>query len=184
METGSGAGPVDVHQVSVAFWLKLSGRSFGESLVLQPLPPIWCFNWPWWYSDFEFNNFYFVSLFPSKSSKGDASPPAQDTPFFTVAPQKGKDAAPKGARKARIRARTRVAIKARVKGKVMIGKGGVDRTRSWGGSSIFSLSCIFGMLLLSLAAIYCACSFFRGTFSSQKKCLFLAPWKISGMINI
>ena len=31
---------------------------------------------------------------------------------------------------------------------------------------------------------YCACSFFRGTFSSQKKCLFLAPWKISGMINI
>ena len=35
---------------------------------------------------------------------------------------------PKGARMARIRARTRVAIKARVKGKVMIGK--VDRTRS------------------------------------------------------
>ena len=31
---------------------------------------------------------------------------------------------------------------------------------------------------------HCACSFFRGTFSSQKKCLFLAPWKISGMINI
>ena len=31
---------------------------------------------------------------------------------------------------------------------------------------------------------FCACSFFRGTFSSQKKCLFLAPWKISGMINI
>ena len=31
---------------------------------------------------------------------------------------------------------------------------------------------------------YCACSFFRGTFSSQKKCLFLAPWKISGMRNI
>jgi len=35
---------------------------------------------------------------------------------------------PKGATKARIRARTRVAIKARVKGRVMIGK--VDRTRS------------------------------------------------------
>ena len=34
----------------------------------------------------------------------------------------------KGARKVRIRARTRVAIKARVKGKVMIGK--VDRSRS------------------------------------------------------
>ena len=32
--------------------------------------------------------------------------------------------------------------------------------------------------------VYCACSFFRSTFSSQKKCLFLAPWKISGMINI
>ena len=27
-------------------------------------------------------------------------------------------------------------------------------------------------------------AFFRGTFSSQKKCLFLAPWKISGMVNI
>ena len=35
-----------------------------------------------------------------------------------------------------------------------------------------------------IGAEYCACSFFRGTFSSQKKCLFLAPWKISGMINI
>ena len=35
-----------------------------------------------------------------------------------------------------------------------------------------------------LTLAFCACSFFRGTFSSQKKCLFLAPWKISGMINI
>ena len=33
---------------------------------------------------------------PSKSSKGVASPPAPDTLFFTIAPQKGKDAAPKG----------------------------------------------------------------------------------------
>jgi len=36
---------------------------------------------------------------PSKSSKGDVSPPAQDPPFFTVAPQKGKDAVPKGGKK-------------------------------------------------------------------------------------
>ena len=35
---------------------------------------------------------------PSKSSKGVASPAAPDTPFFTIAPQKGKDAAPKGER--------------------------------------------------------------------------------------
>ena len=38
--------------------------------------------------------------------------------------------------------------------------------------------------LVDFHTVYCACSFFRGTFSSQKKCLFLAPWKISGMINI
>ena len=56
---------------------------------------------------------------PSKSSKGVASSPAPDTPFFSIALQKGKDAAPKGATKAKIRARTRVAIKARLKGKVM-----------------------------------------------------------------
>ena len=36
---------------------------------------------------------------PSKSSKGDASSLIQDIPFFTVAPQKGKDAAPKGGKK-------------------------------------------------------------------------------------
>ena len=53
---------------------------------------------------------------PAKGSKGDDSTP-QDIPFFTVAPQKGKDAAFKGARKARIRARTKVAIKAKGKGK-------------------------------------------------------------------
>ena len=33
---------------------------------------------------------------PSKSSKGDTSPPVHDTPFFTVAPQKGKDGGNKG----------------------------------------------------------------------------------------
>ena len=32
--------------------------------------------------------------------------------------------------------------------------------------------------------LYCACIFFRGTFSSEKRCLFLALWKISRMINI
>ena len=36
---------------------------------------------------------------PSTSSKGDAPTLAPDTPFFTVAPQKGKDAAPKGGKK-------------------------------------------------------------------------------------
>ena len=65
---------------------------------------------------------------PSKSSKGAAPPPAQDTPFFMVSPQKGKDVAPKGATKASTRARRRAAIKARVKGKVRIRK--VDCTRS------------------------------------------------------
>ena len=60
--------------------------------------------------------------------RGDASIPAQDTFFFTIAPQKGKDAPLKEGNKARIRARTRMAIKARVKEKAMIRK--VDRTRS------------------------------------------------------
>ena len=93
---------------------------------------------------------------PSKSSKGDASPLTQDTPFFTVAPQKGKDAAPKGERKARIKARTRVAIKARVKVKVRTKK--VDRTRSPPfrlvlGRVFNLLLCFTGMLLPPLAAI-------------------------------
>ena len=48
--------------------------------------------------------------------------------FSPLHPKKVKMRPWKGATKARIRARTRVAIKARVKGKVMIGK--VDRTRS------------------------------------------------------
>ena len=48
--------------------------------------------------------------------------------FSPLHHKKVKMLPPKVARKARIRARTRVAIKARVKGKVMIGK--VDRTRS------------------------------------------------------
>ena len=55
-------------------------------------------------------------------------PPAPDTPFFTVVPQKGQDAAPKRGNKGGIRGRTRVAIKARAKGKVRTRK--VDRTRS------------------------------------------------------
>ena len=59
---------------------------------------------------------------PAKGSKGDDSTRAQDTPFFTVAPQTGKDFAPKGERKARTKARTKVrtkvAIKARAKAKV------------------------------------------------------------------
>ena len=33
---------------------------------------------------------------PSKSSKGDACTQVQDPLFFTIAPQKGKDAARKG----------------------------------------------------------------------------------------
>ena len=36
---------------------------------------------------------------PAKGSKGDDSTLAQDTPFFTVAPQTGKDFAPKGGKK-------------------------------------------------------------------------------------
>ena len=36
-------------------------------------------------------------------------------------------------------------------------------------------------MMLFGSRAYCACGFFRGTFSSQKRCLFLAPWKISGM---
>ena len=61
--------------------------------------------------------FYFVSLFPSKSSKGDASPPAQDTPFFTVAPQKGKDAAPKGGKKGKNKGKDKGGHKGKGKGK-------------------------------------------------------------------
>ena len=36
---------------------------------------------------------------PAKGSKGDDSTLPQDIPFFTVAPQKGKDFAPKGGKK-------------------------------------------------------------------------------------
>ena len=36
---------------------------------------------------------------PAKGSKGDASPQVQDTSFFTVAPQKGKDGGKKGKNK-------------------------------------------------------------------------------------
>ena len=56
---------------------------------------------------------------PIQKLKRGCLPPAQDTPFSTIARKKVK---------ARTRARIRVAIKAKAKGKVMIGK--VDRTRS------------------------------------------------------
>ena len=52
---------------------------------------------------------------PAQGSKGDDSTPAQDTPFFTVAPQTGKDFAPKGERKARTKARTKVRTKVAIK---------------------------------------------------------------------
>ena len=50
---------------------------------------------------------------PSKSSKGDASPP----PFFTVAPQKGKDAAPKGGKKGKNKGKDKGGHKGKGKGK-------------------------------------------------------------------
>ena len=54
---------------------------------------------------------------PSKSSKGDASTKAQDTPFFTVAPQKGKDAAPKGGKKGKNKGKDKGGHKGKGKGK-------------------------------------------------------------------
>ena len=60
---------------------------------------------------------------PSKSSKGDASPPAQDTPFFTVAPQKGKDAAPKGGNKGKNKGKDEGGHKGKGKGKSKDRKG-------------------------------------------------------------
>ena len=55
---------------------------------------------------------------PAKGSKGDDSTLAQDTPFFTVAPQKGKDFAPKGGKKGKNKGKDKGAIKARAKAKV------------------------------------------------------------------
>ena len=63
-----------------------------------------------------------------KAPKGMPPPQLEILLFSPLHHKKVKMLPPKGARKARIRARTKVAIKARVKGKVMIGK--VDRTRS------------------------------------------------------
>ena len=54
---------------------------------------------------------------PSKSSKGDAFCPAQDIPFFNVAPQKGKDAAPKGGKKAKNKGKDKGGHKGKGKGK-------------------------------------------------------------------
>ena len=89
-----------------------------------------------------------------KAPKG-MPPPQLKMLLFHRCTQKRKDAAPKEARKARIRARTRVAMKARIKGRVMIGK--VHRSRSrpfrlvlgW----VFNLLLIVHFLLLA-----CSCS--------------------------
>ena len=53
----------------------------------------------------------------SKSSKGDASPSAQDTPFFNVAPKKGKDAASKGEKKGKKKGKDKGGHKGKGKGK-------------------------------------------------------------------
>ena len=57
---------------------------------------------------------------PAKGSKGDDSTPAQDTPFFTVAPQIGKDFAPKGGKKGKNKGKDKGKDKGGHKGK---GKG-------------------------------------------------------------
>ena len=57
---------------------------------------------------------------PAKGSKGDDSTPAQDTPFFTVAPQTGKDSAPKGGKKGKNKGKDKGKDKGGHKGK---GKG-------------------------------------------------------------
>ena len=43
--------------------------------------------------------------------------PAQDTPFFTIAPQKGKDAAPKGGNKGKNKGKDKGGDKGKGKGK-------------------------------------------------------------------
>jgi len=43
--------------------------------------------------------------------------PAQDIPFFTVAPQKGKDAAPKGGKKGKNKGKDKGGHKGKGKGK-------------------------------------------------------------------
>ena len=54
---------------------------------------------------------------PSKSSKGAAPPPAQDTPLFMVSPQKGKDVAPKGGNKGKYKGKEKGGHKGKGKGK-------------------------------------------------------------------
>ena len=54
---------------------------------------------------------------PSKSAKGDASTLIQETPFFTVAPQKGKDAPPKGGKKGKNKGKDKGGHKGKGKGK-------------------------------------------------------------------
>ena len=54
---------------------------------------------------------------PAKGSKGDASTQVHDTPFFTVAPQKGKDAAPKGGKKGKNKGKDKGGQKGKGKGK-------------------------------------------------------------------
>ena len=54
---------------------------------------------------------------PAKGSKGDDSTLDQDTPFFTVAPQKGKDFAPKGGKKGKNKGKDKAGHKGKGKGK-------------------------------------------------------------------
>ena len=53
---------------------------------------------------------------PAKDTKGDASSQAQDTPFFTVSPQKGKAAAPKGGHKGKNKGKDKGGRKGKGKG--------------------------------------------------------------------
>ena len=54
---------------------------------------------------------------PSKSAKGDASTLTQETPFFTVAPKKGKDAPSKGGKKGKNKGKDKGGHKGKGKGK-------------------------------------------------------------------
>ena len=54
---------------------------------------------------------------PAKGSKGDESSPAQDIPFFTVAPQTGKDLALKGGKKGKNKGKDKGGHKGKGKGK-------------------------------------------------------------------
>ena len=54
---------------------------------------------------------------PIEKLQSGCLPPAQDTPFFTVAPQKGKDAAPKGGNKGKNKGKDKGGHKGKGKGK-------------------------------------------------------------------